>query len=99
MTAVLVGTEHATRHLSVNAADEVEVVVGSAQGGRIAADEIVFSRFAETLGDVDVVPVGQSALLHPVGGTTMDFLGKLKQEGLARAVVEPNDAKQVVAAT
>ena len=45
------------------------------------------------------MPVGQSALLHPVGRAAVYLCGKFKQEGLACAVVEPDDGEQVVAAT
>ena len=98
MAAVLVRAEHASRHLSVDATDEVVVVVCGLEGSLVAAHQIPGGRLAEALGHVDVVPVGQTAFLHPVGRAAVYLPGKLEQEGLARAVVEPDDGEQVVAA-
>ena len=73
MPTILICSEHAARHLSIDAADEMKVVVSCLQGLRIAADQIVFRRLAEAFCHVHVVPVGQGTLLHPVGGATVNL--------------------------
>ena len=98
MAAVLVASKHAARHLTVNAADEPVVVVCGLEGRFVSAHEVPFGRFAEAFGHVDIVPVWQSALLHPVGRAAVYLLTELEQERLAGAVVEPDDGEQVVAA-
>ena len=99
MTAVLVAAEHASRHLSVNASDEPIVVVSGFECGLVATYQVPFCGLAEALCHIDVVPVGQTAFLHPVGRAAVNLLAKLEQELLASPVVEPDDGEQVVAAT
>ena len=48
--------------------------------------------------DIHVVPIGQPRLLRPVRRVAVYLLRQLQQEGVARAVVQPQHAVQVVAA-
>ena len=99
MTAVLIGAEHAARHLAVDAAYEVEVVVCVSQCTLLARQQGEGGRFAEALRHIHVVPVGQRGVLHPVGRAAVYLPHELEQKLLPGAVVEPDDAEQIVAST
>ena len=95
---VLVGPEHATGHLSEDAAYQPVRIVRGAQHGGVARKHIVGGGLAEALGHVHIVPVGQRRGLVPVGRVTVYLPGQLQQEFIARAVVEPQHRIEVVAA-
>ena len=74
------------------------IIRGFEHGG-ISGLHIISGRFAETLGDVHIVPVGEVLRLGPVGGAAVEFVGKLEQFAVACAVVKPKHAPQIVSAT
>lgn len=95
---VFVTTEHSAGDLAVEFADFVVVFVGELEVVGVFRLEVVSGGFAEGLGDVDVVPVGEGAFLHPVGGVAVDLFGEFEEETVAGMVVEPVDAVEIVAA-
>ncbi len=96
LTSILVRPEHSAGNLSERPSDQIVRIVRSLQHGRIPRNAIILRRFAETLRDVHVVPVGQGGRIGPVGRVAVDLLRQLKQEFVPRPVVEPQDAQQIV---
>ena len=84
---VFVAAPHPARHLSVLVPHQLMIPVGRLQIGRVTALLVVRGGFAETLRDVDVVPVGQVIGLPPVGRVPVNFLGQLQQRRVAGVVV------------
>ena len=54
-------------------------------------------RLPEALGNIYIVPVGKRIFLFPVGGISMNFIGKLEQPLLPRSVIKPVNAVKIVA--
>ncbi len=93
-SCILVRAEHPARHLPVLGHDLVVVAHRGVQMGRIMTQHVVFRRLAEALGDVHAVPVDDA--LVPACHASVDLVGKLDEAPIARPVVEPVDALQVV---
>jgi len=69
---------------------------------RLAAEQAVGGRFAERLGDIDVVPVAQLVVRRgghgvPAGGLAMRLFRQVQQPLLAGEVVKPLDGVELVA--
>ena len=61
---------------------------------RVARLQVITGGAAEGLGHVDVVPVRHA--VGPIGGVAWILCGEFEQPRLARAVVQPVDAVQIV---
>ena len=51
--------EHTARNLAKSATDQMMYIIRGFEHGGISGLHIISGRFAETLGDVHIVPVGQ----------------------------------------
>ena len=58
-TGILVGTEHTARNLAKSTTDQMMYIIRGFEHSGISGLHIISGRFAETLGDVHIVPVGQ----------------------------------------
>ena len=85
--AVLVAGEPAAGELAVQAHDRLVIPLGGIQEFRVARLLVIHAGLAESLGDVDVVPIDDAGV--PPGHVVVDFPAQIEQPGLAGAVVEP----------
>ena len=60
-TGILVRTEHTARHLTEGTTDQMMYVIRCFEHSGISGLHIISGRFAETLGDVHIVPVRQGS--------------------------------------
>ncbi|MGX1247637.1 hypothetical protein RKD48_000148 [Streptomyces ambofaciens] len=92
---VLVPREAATGELAVAVQHLLVRAVGGPGQFRVARQLRVLGRLPESLGDVDVVLVGQGA--RPVGAVGVHLAGEVEQEGVAGAAVQPGGDVESVA--
>ena len=87
LTRHFVAAPHAARDLTVNRANQPEVVVRRGFVGFVFRKLPKRRRFAETLGDVDVMPVRQTRNLTPVRGVLVNFFRDREQLLVAGYIV------------
>ena len=82
-----VAAPHTARNLPVNRANQPEVVVRRGFVGFVFRELPIRRRFAETLSDIDVMPVRQARNLAPVRGVLVDFFRDGEQLFIAGYIV------------
>ncbi len=93
---VLIGAEHAAGNLPVLAHGGIVVALRGAQEHRVARLLRILRRLAKALREIDAVPARDG--IGPVGRAAVVARRQVEQPLLPRAVIEPVDAVQVVAA-
>ena len=86
-TRIFISAPHTAGNLAIACANEPEVVIRSKFVRFVLRKHPPSGGLSETLGNIDVVPVGQGGFLLPVCGIVVNLLGDGEQRFVARYIV------------